>query len=104
MNLAQAAAVLAYEIALGRGAGLGSLPATEPARHETVEAFWSRTKALLAGAGYLNPQNPDAILAEWRLLLARAEPTQREVELLSAAVRTLERTLAIGPAGGEGNG
>jgi tRNA/rRNA methyltransferase len=104
MNLAQAAAVLAYEIALGRGAGLGSLPATEPARHETVEAFWSRTKALLAVAGYLNPQNPDAILAEWRLLLARAEPTQREVELLAAAVRTLERTLAIGPAGGEGNG
>jgi tRNA/rRNA methyltransferase len=104
MNLAQAAAVLAYEIALGRGAGLGSLPATEPARHETIEAFWERMKALLGSAGYLNPQNPDAILAEWRLILARAEPTQREVELLAGAVRTLERTLAIRPAGGEGNG
>lgn len=104
MNLAQAAAVLAYEIALGRGAALGGLPAAEPARHETVEAIWSRMKALLAGAGYLNPQNPDAILAEWRRLLARAEPTQREAELLAAAARTLERKLAIGPGGGEGNG
>jgi tRNA/rRNA methyltransferase len=104
MNLAQAAAVLAYEIALGRGASLGGRPATEPARHETVEAFWGRMKALLASAGYLNPQNPDAILAEWRRLLARAEPTQREAELLAAAARTLERAVAIGPAGGEGNG
>jgi tRNA/rRNA methyltransferase len=104
MNLAQAAAVLAYEIALGRGAGLGSLAATEPARHETIEAFWGRMKALLGSAGYLNPQNPDAILAEWRRLLARAEPTQREAELLAAAVRSLERTLAMGPAGGEENG
>jgi tRNA/rRNA methyltransferase len=58
---------------------------------------------LLSRAGYLNPQNPDAILAEWRRLLARAEPTQREVELLAAAVRSLERMLSTGPAGGEGN-
>jgi tRNA/rRNA methyltransferase len=104
MNLAQAAAVLAYEIALARGAALEGLPDAEPARHETVEAFWRRMKALLGAAGYLNPQNPDAILAEWRRLLARAEPTQREAELLAAAARTLERKLAIGLAGGEGNG
>ncbi|MCX5731162.1 MAG: RNA methyltransferase [Deltaproteobacteria bacterium] len=100
MNLAQAAAVLAYEIAVGRGAGFDALPEAEPARHETMEAFWLRMKAVLSGAGYLNPQNPDAILAEWRRLLARAEPTQREAELLAAAARTLERKLAIGPSGG----
>jgi tRNA/rRNA methyltransferase len=68
-----------------------------------VEAFWSRARVLLSRSGYLNPQNPDAILAEWRRLLARAEPTQREAELLAAAVRSLERMLATGPAGGEGN-
>jgi tRNA/rRNA methyltransferase len=103
MNLAQAAAVLAYEISLGQGAAFAPLPEEEPARHETVEAFWRRMKTLLSGAGYLNPQNPDAILAEWRRLLARAEPTQREAELLAAAARTLERKLAIGPADGEEN-
>jgi tRNA/rRNA methyltransferase len=103
MNLAQAASVLAYEVSLALGATIPALPDAEPARHETVEAFWSRARALLSRAGYLNPQNPDAILAEWRRLLARAEPTQREAELLAAAVRSLERMLATGPAGGEGN-
>jgi tRNA/rRNA methyltransferase len=104
MNLAQAAAVLAYEIALGRGAAIDAPPEEQPARHETVEAFWRRMRTLLSVAGYLNPQNPDAILAEWRRLLARAEPTQREAELLAAGARTLERRLATGPTGGEGSG
>jgi tRNA/rRNA methyltransferase len=104
MNLAQAAAVLSYEVALALGADLPAPPPLEPARHETVEAFWSRARALLSAAGYLNPQNPDAILAEWRRLLARAEPTQREAELLAAAARSLERVLGAGPKGGDGSG
>jgi tRNA/rRNA methyltransferase len=103
MNLAQAAAVLAYEVSMARGAGIPPRPDAEPARHETVEAFWARARVLLAGAGYLNPQNPDAILAEWRRLLARAEPTQREAELLAAAAKSLERMLGTRPAGGEGD-
>ncbi len=102
MNLAQAAAVLAYEVALGRGAGIPRAPPAEQARHETVEAFWRRARSLLSAVGYLNPQNPDAILAEWRVLLARAEPTQREAELLAAAARSLERVLGAGPKGGKG--
>jgi tRNA/rRNA methyltransferase len=94
MNLAQAAAVLAWEVASATGAGAdGAAPALEPARHETLEALWERTRALLAAAGYLNPQNPDQILAELRRLLTRAEPTQREAELCVAAVRALERWL-----------
>jgi tRNA/rRNA methyltransferase len=104
MNLAQAAAVLAYEVALAAGTAAGAgaprggreAPCAGPARHETVQALWDRLHALLAEAGYLNPQNPDAILAEWRRLLARAEPTQREVELLLAAARALERRLRAG--------
>jgi tRNA/rRNA methyltransferase len=124
MNLAQAAAVLAYEVALAAGAGDvgpgagcagggGSAPgapgarpgddpvagAGGPARHETLEALWTRLRALMGAAGYLNPQNPDAILAEWRGLVARAEPTQREAELLVAAARALERRLGLAPPG-----
>jgi tRNA/rRNA methyltransferase len=105
MNLAQAVAVLCYELACGAGAGPGGLAASGPgvggaasgpARHATLEALWERLTVLLAAAGYLNPQNPEQILAEWRRLLGRAEPTQREVELLLAAVRSLERKLAAG--------
>jgi TrmH family RNA methyltransferase len=96
MNLAQAVAVVAYELALAAGAGLPAPPpGPEPARHATLEALWARLGALLEGAGYLNPQNPAQILAEWRRLLARAEPTQREVELLLAAVKALQRKVRL---------
>ncbi len=98
MNLAQAVAVVAYELALAAGAGLSPAPpSAEPPRHATLEALWARLGALLGAAGYLNPQNPEPILAEWRRLLARAEPTQREVELLLAGVRALERGRAGRP-------
>jgi tRNA/rRNA methyltransferase len=131
MNLAQAAAVLAYEVALaaargrsadgrvadgrgsdgrdsdgrssdGRVAGATGPSPGPPARHETLEALWRRLEAVLGAAGYLNPQNPGAVLAEWRALLARAEPTQREVELLVAAARALERALGLAGRGRDG--
>ena len=121
MNLAQAVAVVSYEIALAAGepwsvipgdgaspaggppaapppgAASPAPPAAEPARHATVEALWKKLEAVLGAAGYLNPQNPEAILADWRRLLSRAEPTQREVELLVAAARALERRLKLEP-------
>ena len=100
MNLAQAVAVLAYEITSARriqdqpgGARAPTPEFVEPARHATVEVLWHRLSVLCAAVGYLNPQNPEHILADWRRLLARAEPTQREVELLVAAVKAVERKL-----------
>jgi tRNA/rRNA methyltransferase len=98
MNLAQAVAVLAYELSTVPASGQESLDAQsrgEPARHATVEALWRQLSQLLEGVGYLNPQNPEQILAEWRQLLARANPTQREVELVLAAVRALERAVGL---------
>jgi tRNA/rRNA methyltransferase len=97
MNLAQAVAVIAWEVASAGHweAPLAAAPA-EPARHETLEALWDRARVLLAAAGYLNPQNPEQVLAELKRLLARAEPTQREAELCVAAVRALERVLRKG--------
>jgi tRNA/rRNA methyltransferase len=93
MNLAQAVAVIAYEISAAPPQAPGGRDEA-PARHATVEALWERAGALLAAVGYLNPQGPEHILAELRRLLARAEPTQREVELVLAAVRALERIVA----------
>ena len=112
MNLAQAVAVVSYELSLAFAARAAGAPAAsgpaagpavgpqlpqpprgEPARHATVEALWARLSTLLSAAGYLNPQNPEAILAEWRHLLGRADPTQREIELLLAGAKALERKL-----------
>jgi tRNA/rRNA methyltransferase len=104
MNLAQAVAVVAYEIAMAAPragpAARAEAPGAGPARHETVEALWARARALLGQAGYLNPQNPEHILADFRRLLTRAEPAQREVELLIAAIRALERKLREPDRGG----
>ncbi|MGB8929985.1 MAG: RNA methyltransferase [Anaeromyxobacteraceae bacterium] len=96
MNLAQAVAVVAYEVGQGELAEVPAAGSEEPARHRTLEALWERLGAVLGDAGYLNPQNPEHILSDWRRLLERAEPTQREVELLVAAVRALERRLKRG--------
>jgi len=98
MNLAQAVAVVSYELALAAGAASAPpppAPGDEPARHATVEALWEQARAVLARAGYLNPQNPEHILADLRGLLARADPTQREVELVLAALRALDRQLRL---------
>ncbi|MFT3917214.1 MAG: TrmH family RNA methyltransferase [Anaeromyxobacteraceae bacterium] len=92
MNLAQAVAVVAYEIA-GAPVALPAEPAPEPARHATVEALWARLQAMLGAAGFTNPQNPEQVLADFRRLLARAGPSQREVELLLAGAKALERLL-----------
>ena len=99
MNLAQAVAVVAYELSQAQGEGAhlaqgGGASAPEKARHATLEALWSRLTAILTAVGYLNPQNPEHILADWRRLLGRAEPSQREVELLVAAARAIERRIA----------
>jgi len=100
MNLAQAVAVVSYELSLALGAPLPATPpAADPARHDTVEALWARLRAILGLAGYLSAQNPERILVEWRRLLTRAQPTQREVELLLAGVKALERKLRLDAEG-----
>ena len=95
LNLAQAVLVVAYELRLASLAA----PAPSPARpHEAdltpaTSGEWEdalrdfRDAAL--GIGYLNPQNPDRLLAEWRHLLARAVPTRREVTLLRGLARQM---------------
>ncbi len=96
MNLAQAVAIVCYEISLvARPPPANSAPIGVPARHATIEELWTRLAAVLAQVGYLNPENPRHILAEWKRLLARAEPTQREVELLVSAVRAVGRALGL---------
>jgi TrmH family RNA methyltransferase len=98
LNLAQAVLVVAYELLLAR---LGSEAPTEsepPGPQATAGELERAVAALregLLGIGFLNPANPDAILAELRALLARARPTPREAALLLGLARQ------IGWAGGE---
>ncbi|HVO18796.1 MAG TPA: TrmH family RNA methyltransferase [Anaeromyxobacter sp.] len=97
MNLAQAVVVICYELGLAAAGPSQASPRPAPARHATVEALWGLARAVLSEVGYLNPQNPEAILADLRHLLAHADPAQREVELLAGALRAIERRLRHPP-------
>lgn len=86
LNLAQAVLVLAYELhvsplsaATVQGPAVASVGELEDAVQEL--------RAALLGIGYLNPAQPDEVLAELRGVLARVRPTAREVTLLRGVAR-----------------
>ncbi len=93
LNLAQAVIVFGYEILKARGAAPAPPGAREPLADERLLSLLrQRTRALLLGAGFLNPQQPDLVLDEMLAMLRRCGPTRREIELLLAALAQLERT------------
>jgi len=88
LNLAQAVLVVAYELFL---AGGGDVVADGPQRAPSgeLEAALADLRGGLLDIGYLNQENPGAILAELRGLLARAGPTSRDVSLLRGLARQM---------------
>jgi TrmH family RNA methyltransferase len=88
LNLAQAVLVLAYEIRLSH-APEAARPAAPRASAGDVEQAIDELRQGLLGIGYLNPENPEAILAELRALVVRAAPAPREVALLRGMARQI---------------
>jgi TrmH family RNA methyltransferase len=86
LNLAQAVLLVAYELRLGWLSSREPAPAgpddgPRASAGEVEQAVGELREALVA-VGYLDPHNPDRILAELRGLVTRARPTPREVLLL----------------------
>jgi tRNA/rRNA methyltransferase/tRNA (cytidine32/uridine32-2'-O)-methyltransferase len=88
LNLAQAVLVLAYEIRMA-STGPARFPNPERATAGEIEAALDDLGAALLAIGYLNPDNPDKVLAELRGLLARAGATARETTLLRGMARQI---------------
>ncbi len=91
LNLAQAVLIVSYELLLAVPAP-ASLPEPPPAalaKAGELERALCELRSALRDLGYLNPQNPGAILAELRALLVRAAPSPREVSLLRGLARHL---------------
>jgi TrmH family RNA methyltransferase len=90
LNLAQAVLLVAYELRL---AALGEPPpsdaAVPPAPAGEVEGALDQLREALLAIGYLNPANPDAILAELRQMLTRRGLTAREATLLRGIARQM---------------
>jgi tRNA/rRNA methyltransferase len=91
MNLAQAATVLLYLLSRAERPAPEPEPMTPPARQETVQALEASMRSALTAAGFLNPQAPDYALRELLHSLRRGRPSQREVELWTAAFKQLGR-------------
>lgn len=87
LNLAQAVLIVAYELFLARGSACAPPDRPAPANVGEMEAALGELRSALLAVGYLNPANPEAILAELRGLLARAGPTSRELGLLRGVAR-----------------
>lgn len=105
LNLAQAVLLVAYELRLA-GSG-GEAPAEHApaggAQAGEVEAALDDWREALLAIGYLNPDNPDAILAEARRLLGRAGVTTREVTVLRGMARQiLWAARRVAPGSGRG--
>jgi tRNA/rRNA methyltransferase len=95
MNLAQAAAVLLYLVSRAPPPPLR--PPHDAARLETVQVLEATARQALSAAGFLNPQAPNYVLSELLHVLRRGRPSQREVELWTAAFKQLARSLRQDP-------
>jgi tRNA/rRNA methyltransferase len=109
LNLAQAVQVAAYEMRLALSAAPpASRFASEfPASVEALEGMYAHLEQALIALGYLDPEEPRKLLPRLRRLLARAQPTASEVDILRgicAAIitRKSERIGSKSPARGRG--
>jgi TrmH family RNA methyltransferase len=86
LNLAQAVLVLAYELHVSP-ASAAAVEGTPPASAGACEEAVQDLRTALLEIGYLNPAQPDEVLAELRAVVLRASPTAREVTLLRGLAR-----------------
>jgi tRNA/rRNA methyltransferase len=89
LNLAQAVLLVAYELRVAMLAATDEPPAIARASAGEVEAALADLRSALLAIGYLNPANPEAILAEMRGLATRAGVTSREASLLRGMARQI---------------
>ncbi|MGV8057762.1 MAG: RNA methyltransferase [Smithellaceae bacterium] len=89
LNLSHAVMILCYEIYTA------VLPPTQEAppkwaRINEVEGMYGQLKTMLAGIGFLNPENPDYWMMDLRRFFARSGLLSREVKIIRGICRQLE--------------
>src|SRR5690606_36147770 len=95
INLAQAAAIVAYQLSV---ALRGPRPPRELARRasrEDVDRPFELGREILLRVGFVNPQQPGTFLAELRRRHGRAEASPREAGLPTPAAQQIRRNLRV---------
>jgi tRNA/rRNA methyltransferase len=97
LNLAQAVQVAAYECRLALVGGaidprLNAYEQEAPASHDRSEGMFVHLEQALVSLGYLDPAQPKRLMSRLRRLLARAQPSDTEVDILRGiAAAIIER-------------
>jgi tRNA/rRNA methyltransferase len=97
LNLAQAVQVAAYECRLALAGGaidprLNAYEQEAPASHDRSEGMFVHLEQALVSLGYLDPAQPKRLMSRLRRLLARAQPSDTEVDILRGiAAAIIER-------------
>ncbi|MDX1583198.1 MAG: RNA methyltransferase [Thermoanaerobaculia bacterium] len=90
MNLAQAVSLFCYELWLDEiGSPEEMSGESDLASHDEIERIHVGARELLLDAGFLNPENPDAIYGELRRYVGRSRLTRREAVLFLGVLRQL---------------
>lgn len=87
LNIAQAAAILLYELCARPDSAAPPAVLFRPASDAEMEAFYRQLRDLLLDVGFLHTDNPERIMYTLRRLLGRSGPDRRELKILRGIVR-----------------
>jgi tRNA/rRNA methyltransferase len=89
LNLAQAVAIVAYELAMTVDAG--AQPSEEPERAPAgdIDSMLERMSEALVSIGFLPEENPDHIMFTLRAILGRSGLSPRELDVLNGIARQM---------------
>ncbi len=82
MNLAQAVSICLYEIHKAKKAFSSRTPGKKLVPSDKLEAMLQHMQQCMVDINYLNPQNPDHIVRNYRRIFGRAQLNEREVRVL----------------------
>ena len=91
LNISQALGIFAYELSRTSGAAPGAL--SELAGADATADFLEELTGLLQDARFLRNYNKKSVMSEFRALLQKAMPSERELRLLHGALRKVQRKI-----------
>jgi len=89
LNLAQAVAIVAYELAMTLDKGAQPRAVSERAPAGAVDAMLERMSDALVAIGFLPENNPDHIMFTLRAIFGRSGLSPRELDVLNGIVRQM---------------
>jgi len=96
LNLAQAVQIFSYELRrqaypdVPRVSAKADSPIYAPPTAEEMEHFYAHLEKVLLGNGFLDPQNPRALMRRLRQFYNRAQPDRNELNMLRGILRSYE--------------